>query len=108
MRCSPLGATIKLSATERRTPRAQHFRVPPATRFGKRFGLHEEQFRAAKLPGRGLAMSAEYDRAPDPSLLIDDVRGLITTVEGAEEARRHAAEIGDYAMAQRWLWHERQ
>jgi hypothetical protein len=53
-------------------------------------------------------MSAEYDRAPDRSLLVDDVRSLITTVEGAEEARRHAAEIGDYAMAQRWLWHERQ
>jgi hypothetical protein len=29
------------------------------------------------------------------------------TRETAEEARRHAAEIGDYVLAQRWHWHER-
>jgi hypothetical protein len=53
-------------------------------------------------------MSAEYNRHPPIPPIVDDMRGLVSTVEEAEEARRHAAEIGDYLMAQRWLWHERQ
>src|SRR5262245_23221252 len=57
---------------------------------------------------RDAAMSIEFGRQPLSSPGGDDTGGRITTVEGAEELRRHAAEIGDYAMAQRWLWHERQ
>ena len=56
-------------------------------------------------------MSMEYDRAaarpPVVNLPATEQRIPDVTLEQAEEARRHAAEIGDYVTAQRWLWHER-
>ena len=52
-------------------------------------------------------MSVEYDRAPArlpiATLAMSEKRLLAVTVEEADAARRHAAEIGDYVMAQRWL-----
>ena len=56
-------------------------------------------------------MSAEYDRAaarpPLVGLVVNTKRGAEVTLEEADEARRHAAEIGDYVSAERWLGHER-
>ena len=56
-------------------------------------------------------MSAERDRSlrypPDSAWIIDDKRLAAATREEAEEARRQAAEIGDYATAERWFCHER-
>jgi hypothetical protein len=56
-------------------------------------------------------MSAERDRVPTypPTIdqVIDDKRIAAATRDEAEEARRKAAEIGDYATAERWFSHER-
>ena len=58
-------------------------------------------------PGRDAAMIVEHDRLPISDLIITDTCVRVVTVEEAEEGRRHAAEIGDYATAQRWLQLER-
>jgi hypothetical protein len=60
------------------------------------------------LPERDAFMSIESDHPPAVSWNEGDPGVLITTIEEADDARRRAAEIGDYVMAQRWLWHERQ
>lgn len=56
-------------------------------------------------------MSAETvstpPRLPSPEVIGTEATLPRVTREEAEEARRHAAEIGDYVTAQRWLWHER-
>ena len=56
-------------------------------------------------------MSIDHDRAPARLTIVRPVanenRLPAVTVEEADEARRHAAEIGDYVAAQRWHWHER-
>jgi hypothetical protein len=58
-------------------------------------------------------MSAEHDRVPArlpmiiPTVNAQRLTAIEAAREEAEEARRHAAEIGDYVTAQRWLWHER-
>jgi hypothetical protein len=56
-------------------------------------------------------MSVETDRAaarPETvGFVVAEKRLPAVTMEEADEARRHAAEIGDYVTAQRWLWHER-
>ena len=56
-------------------------------------------------------MSAERDRSrtypPSIDRVIDDRRLAAATREEAEEARRQATEIGDYATAERWFCHER-
>jgi len=56
-------------------------------------------------------MSVERDRSltrlPAIDRVIDDERIAAATREEAEEARRWAAEIGDYVTAERWFCHER-
>jgi hypothetical protein len=56
-------------------------------------------------------MPVESDRAaarPSIGELFGTEKRLPeVTREEADAARRHAAEIGDYVMAQRWHWHER-
>jgi hypothetical protein len=52
-------------------------------------------------------MTAEYDRQPDGAVIGMNGEFPAMTAESAEAARRHAAEIGGYVAAQRWLWHER-
>ena len=56
-------------------------------------------------------MSTGRDRSPgdppDRDQLIVDQRRAGATIEEAEEARRRAAEIGDYATAERWYLLER-
>jgi hypothetical protein len=53
-------------------------------------------------------MAAERNRSltcpPNSDHVIDDLRLAVATREEAEEARRRAAEIGDYAAAERWFW----
>jgi hypothetical protein len=56
-------------------------------------------------------MSVEYDLAPARLPLVglgvsDDRFPPVNRAE-AEAARRHAAQIGDYATAERWLQFER-
>ena len=56
-------------------------------------------------------MSMETDRAAARPAIVgviaSEKRLPDVTREEADAARRHAAEIGDYVTAQRWLWHER-
>ena len=56
-------------------------------------------------------MLAESDHAaarlPVAGLVVGEKRVVEVTLEEADEARRRAAEHGDYVTAERWLWHER-
>jgi hypothetical protein len=56
-------------------------------------------------------MLVESDRAaarpPVAGLVVGEERIVEYTLEEADEARRRAAEHGDYVTAERWLWHER-
>jgi hypothetical protein len=52
-------------------------------------------------------MTATCDLLPLNDLLVTDTGARVITVEEAEEGRRHAAEHGDYVIAQRWLNLER-
>jgi hypothetical protein len=56
-------------------------------------------------------MPTQRDRVltypPTIDQVIDDKHIAAATREEAEEARRKAAEIGDYATAERWFSHER-
>ena len=56
-------------------------------------------------------MSVDFDRAPArPPLVglsVNEQQLPPVTLAEASAARRHAAEIGDYAAAQRWFQHER-
>jgi hypothetical protein len=52
-------------------------------------------------------MSVELDRLPISEMIVTDTCVRAVTIEEADEGRRHAAEIGDYVMAQRWLVLER-
>jgi hypothetical protein len=52
-------------------------------------------------------MAASFDPLPVDKRAVADPPMGVLTVEEADAARRHAAEIGDYQLAESWLKYER-